>query len=515
MNSQDLPSFIHSLAEIDFSRKTVGLGKDNSIVLKNRPLFGYSRKNDQEFINTLSNLTKIIKETGCLENPEILKDLLTISTNLIKRVEEVNNPLKLEEAYTQVADLANQIAIGIWQTSNLTFTETVENMGDWKGVIEAESKILDPQNKGQLFLMNRTLYISRTLLQDDQKEELTKILKEIFSNHKNISSIQIQGFKETLPVKKADISNLTVYYKGMQKTKDVIPTGIAFASGAFGSVHVHKKNEHTAVKKSKYSLQNEFVIGNRLSHPRIVKSHRLYIKYNPSKDPGRQQKYKMTMERVRGQTLEEMGQDSDCFAEDKIKQLLSQGQECCQYLFEQNVVWDDLHPRNIFATKDGLKLCDFGEWFEEYDSIEKTKGLLLGSMQIVTSIMTYSDLYVEAKEAIYKDYQEFRRLELKNVQQNKARNQELDLIKRELIDSVVYPIEIFTKQDVIFPQIENSTGYDKVEPLKTLFQQLPEMNDQEKVQLLNRFFESAIRSVERIYSKKQEEREKLGKEKTS
>lgn len=177
------------------------------------------------------------------------------------------------------------------------------------------------------------------------------------------------------------------YKKGERKTQDIVPTAEKLGEGASGRVYIHAEDNTLAVKKSQWNIEKEYGIGLTLDHPFLVKHHQLFIK----KDPSGKMKYLMVMDRIAGHSIQTIRNEGKKISYLQLLSLLPQFKECCLYLYNQNIVWDDVNNGNIFITEDNhLKICDFGRWSRENDPIQKTTSLLIRAKNIVGLLLSYS-----------------------------------------------------------------------------------------------------------------------------
>lgn len=186
MQPQNLSSLIHTLSTVDFTKQTIAVGENKSIILMKASRWGNPTQ-AQQFIEALSLLSERIKNEGVLANTT---DLWGLSTKLIDRVKMINKPIQGSMAYDQVVEIANSTALILWHKGNQSLQKTLLPLEDWKSVIESENKLLDPE--GQTFIRNNTLFISRDFLTNDSA--FKQSLKKIFARYPTISTIQIQGF---------------------------------------------------------------------------------------------------------------------------------------------------------------------------------------------------------------------------------------------------------------------------------------------------------------------------------
>lgn len=287
--------------------------------------------------------------------------------------------------------------------------------------------------------------------------------------------------------------NVTIYSQG---NKTIPITKKAFASGTEGSVHTIPEMDTLVVKKSTYNeLFAEFMIGSKLRHPNLCKSYHLYVK---ELDTGF--KHKMTMEKIEGTLL----QDVKELTNEQVITLLSQLKDCCSYLNKEHYIWKDLHQGNVFITKEGLKLFDFGYWVNETDSLKRMKGLLLGAIQLNTGIILQSKMYTSVKNAIIKQYLDTN-VNLSNLDPDdpmldrviKQRSETSEKLKEEE-QKVLWPI-VYPKSKSIFPEgnqdlsyIDSKSDYNDSTLMKNLLDTFEKKNDIKRGKFLQNYFQAVI-----------------------
>lgn len=198
------------------------------------------------------------------------------------------------------------------------------------------------------------------------------------------------------------VSSPVIYKKG-EKIKEIMAEKKILGEGSSGKVYILKSNPSLVMKKillpnyrPDTDILREFHLGLTLNHLYLVKYRFIYIK-----EYSDQKKYKLVMDKIEGHTLDKIESLDDT----KIKKLLKQARDCVGYLLGQKVYWCDLNPGNIFITENNdLKLCDFGLWSFETDSIELTRSLLQGSMQLVKQLLLISSLRKKYDDKISSPY---------------------------------------------------------------------------------------------------------------
>lgn len=250
----------------------------------------------------------------------------------------------------------------------------------------------DVKNKG-IKNLNPNQIINKQIHPSDEHAPLTaKELEtspsEIQKTAHEISEMKTPSFQSKI------VPQPIEYKKGEQQTRDLIPTEkTPLGKGQFGSVHPHKTNAGRVVKKSYNTLEHEYEIGNKLDHPNIVKVHQLHIKGYPERETASgvtvPKNYKMTMDKIEGGTLESLMNNQQKISPSQARTLLSQAQNCCLYLLDQQVAWADLNRGNIFVAHpdNRLVLTDFAFWHEDGDVKKRAKELLLGSMELAKNIV--------------------------------------------------------------------------------------------------------------------------------
>lgn len=240
---------------------------------------------------------------------------------------------------------------------------------------------------------------------------------------------------------------------------------VVLGTGSEGTVYIRRIQESHAVKKSFYDIHFEYMIGMLLQHPNLNKTHRLYIKHYDSSLHVTSQpvKYKLVMDKIEGVRLADIYRNrAPKLPNEVVQQLLKQAEDCCLYLFDQNITWKDVNAQNIFVTKDNqLKICDFGYWKRESDSQKKAISLLLGSMELVGWIMINTKSFPEAAD------------------------------DPDLLQNILFPSECFDPQTKPpHTRIYSNEAYKYKEEawLQNLKQKLSKMNDGEKQAFLKNYF---------------------------
>lgn len=242
-----------------------------------------------------------------------------------------------------------------------------------------------------------------------EKEESSAKISTIFTSFFN--SVNGKGFQST-SARAQDLANrlfeqikvpVPIIYNQRQKeiqqqvsVKKVTHAAgqsqcVTLGEGSEGTVYVRRLQASHAIKKSFYNIQNEYILGILLKHPNFNKTHRLYIKRYEETQKVRhpQLKYKLVMDKIEGVRLTEIyGDQAPKLSDAVVKSLLQQAEDCCLYLFDQNIAWKDVNSKNIFVTEENqLKICDFGYWKKQTDPQKKTLSLLLGSIELVEWIL--------------------------------------------------------------------------------------------------------------------------------
>jgi tRNA A-37 threonylcarbamoyl transferase component Bud32 len=191
-----------------------------------------------------------------------------------------------------------------------------------------------------------------------------------------------------------DIKKPIIYLTPQQKTRELIPAEKkSFAQGTNGIIYLHKHDKQRVIKKSRYNMEEEYIIGAFLNHVHLVKVHALYIKkYFPHITGAKKDKYKLVMDKIEGKTLSTYHEHSEILSDEIIKKIVKQVQDCCLYLFKQKIIWHDVHSKNIFITnkEQDLMLCDYGCWKIESNSHIRAEKLFLEFLEILTDIIYIS-----------------------------------------------------------------------------------------------------------------------------
>lgn len=215
---------------------------------------------------------------------------------------------------------------------------------------------------------------------------------------------------------KIQISPITSYEKGKEKTRMFVPTikknissGGIFNIGVFvldkekllkenPNSPLLQLNSELVVKKAMGEMYNEFEIGNTLNHPNIVHSHALFEKKIIGNNTERV-KHKIVMDKVNGTPLTTHFKRREKLPREVVEKLLESAKETCLYLFDKRVKWCDVNDGNIFVEEgtQSLKILDFGAWDREEDLAKLTYGLMLGSMEVVGWMLKSSHLYSEGR----------------------------------------------------------------------------------------------------------------------
>ena len=161
----------------------------------------------------------------------------------------------------------------------------------------------------------------------------------------------------------------------------------ALGSGGYGRVFSHRTNPELAVKKSYQSMEMEYLIGKKLNHKNLLKSHALFIKHRSAQNFTQ----KLVMDRIQGHsTILSYGSHSQQYIpRENAASLLQQALDVCLYLFDQNIYWWDIGGCNAYISNDAqhLLLADFGCWGEELDPSLRGYLLLSDLQTLVSSIL--------------------------------------------------------------------------------------------------------------------------------
>ena len=125
------------------------------------------------------------------------------------------------------------------------------------------------------------------------------------------------------------------------------------------------------IKKLKWGrspspFKEEFNLGYQMNHPNLVKARRFYTKKYANE---KENQYKLEMDKVEGISIKQKKASKvigDRVIRDKeiLLKLFNQVKDCGLYLFDQNIVWFDVHQDNLLITNDtqDLKIIDYGSW---------------------------------------------------------------------------------------------------------------------------------------------------------
>lgn len=188
-----------------------------------------------------------------------------------------------------------------------------------------------------------------------------------------------------------------IYFKGKTPTKELVPTQKdLYGLGNSGKIHLHLNDTTKVVKKCEEDMRKEYAIGMELNHSAFVKTHQLYIKKNPNG----KEKHKLVLEKIDGKTVYYYLRSEEKIPLDTVIKVLLQVEDCCRYLFTKQIGWADINDGNIFITKENneLKLIDFGRWNKISDPKKRTLQLLMGSMEIISWIVTSSTLVSQGSD---------------------------------------------------------------------------------------------------------------------
>lgn len=177
------------------------------------------------------------------------------------------------------------------------------------------------------------------------------------------------------------------YKKGETKTQDILPRNKKklLGTGSAGSVYEHKENSKLAIKKTNL---REYEMGATLDHPVLAKTYRAYTKEYPE-NSGKPPVNRIVMDKIEGKIMANFTREENVISIEQAVKLLSQAKDCCSYLFDQNIVWYDIHDENSFIEdKTGnLKLIDFGSWRKVEDPNKKAMGLLNGARRLSVQVL--------------------------------------------------------------------------------------------------------------------------------
>lgn len=213
-------------------------------------------------------------------------------------------------------------------------------------------------------------------------------------------------FKDDFELESIITKSPIKFEKGKAKISDFISLGKVLGTGGYGKVYSQEGNSDLAIKKgkkTKYGSESihEYHIGHKIEHPNITKSHSLYIKNYPTEKD--YSKSYLVMDQVKGTLIADYAKDNTKLPHEVIKNLIKEAQDCCIYLYKNNIRWNDLHHQNVFITDNHLKLIDFGQWRIETDLETKNLALYNGARQLVHSILQIASIpsiLPESEEAV-------------------------------------------------------------------------------------------------------------------
>ena len=201
----------------------------------------------------------------------------------------------------------------------------------------------------------------------------------------------------------AHFNSMVTYYAEVPvATKDLqISTILPINEGNAGVLFVSKFDETKLIKKSvNNSLINEFVIGKMIDHPNFMKVHRLFKKiYLDENEKEVDCVYKLEIERIEGKSLEGV-LISEKVNRNFYLKLTEAIYNSILYLNEQQIVWEDLTPKNIMISNEGeVKFVDYGLYLQEPDDASRIKSLL-ENYQTLTCMMEENHEMAEDVEEI-------------------------------------------------------------------------------------------------------------------
>lgn len=150
-------------------------------------------------------------------------------------------------------------------------------------------------------------------------------------------------------------SDLIIYQKCDTKTKELgfsTNRSSPLGAGHLGRVF-RSSTSRLAIKKSEHSLLEEYRIGSLLNHHGFMKVFRVAEKRFGLGESV----FKMEMELVDGRTLFSL---KNLSLKNYVK-IVKDSYECLKHLYEKNVVWEDLGPKNVMVDDQfNVKFIDFG-----------------------------------------------------------------------------------------------------------------------------------------------------------
>lgn len=456
------------------------------------PGFGNLKK---QLPNSTENVVFNVIEANVLEkkaliNSQIIKWISRFSTEVIEK-----NKLDLTEIekFDFYGDLSNFYKKGL---KIHVFLRNVESQNKTVLIIQNEGnpKLAIPNEEQEKFSCNDEGDLN-IVVYPNHRPETNEFLLTIATIIDKRSTVQFSGLARRqryldgnssfakLKVSLAEIvwkdteyekcgrsyfdTNPIKYEKFKQKTWSFVPTDKRmFARGLSGKIYNHRYLEDCVIKKSFDNLENEYNIGIQVDHPNIVNIKKLFIKNN-----NQTTRYKLLMEKIEGQTFQNLYENSDILSLDIINKLLLQAQNCCLYLFDKEIAWTDINFGNIFLTKTkDLKLCDLGLWSIEKDFKIRAQKLFLGSLEITGHLIKNLLLKIDSK------------------------NEEFVTGKAE--SALIFPEEFFEKE-IVEELIIGSylSEFDSREWLVTIKNKIASMNENQVKNLLKTYFDLVIQKI--------------------
>jgi hypothetical protein len=253
------------------------------------------------------------------------------------------------------------------------------------------------------------------------------------------------------------------YKKGQIKTADLIPTikGEELGKGKSAVVFAHRNDPNLVVKKAYSSTQKDFEkeydFASQLKHPNIVDTKGLFIKVY---DNGTK-KYKFLLEKIEGKEITNYYRSAPKLSNEIVLQLFADAKQVVRYLAQNNFYWGDVNNGNIFVTPDGhLKLCDFDYWGTEENSQQRSKTLLLGTMELLGWVIKSSNCRLRGTD---------------RARENKI------LFPQEFFEEPCSEIQILST-------VPNC--YDNFAWMKSIIKKLAKMNEEQQIKYIENYVDA-------------------------
>ena len=269
-------------------------------------------------------------------------------------------------------------------------------------------------------------------------------------------------------------NEIVTYQKKDHRTMNLIPTVKTLypIQGEHSKIYEHRVDNKLIIKKKftkglDPNVLNEYTLGATLNHPNIARSKNLFIKF----DNENFTRSKIVMEKIDGKEITPFfyGFLPQLNKKETIN-LLLQAKDCCSYLFNNQIGWNNITNHHIFITnkKMDLVICDLMAWKKIEDCSERAKTNLLGAMEIVCWIIKSS-------------------LKLSK-----------DLSDRILLEKkIIFPSSFFNEQ-IEEIHIHSKQNYSQTSWMIYISQKLEEMNEIEKKFLLDNYFDTVITNFDAL-----------------